>query len=82
MKKRKMTHKVIVPIETRLSIIAKFWLTHYDTNTQTETIDIKEVFSNPKLNDMDIGSFVTISKIKGIKTRTTKKENKAEILRS
>ena len=53
MKKRKMTHKIMVPMETRSSMTGKFWLTHHGTNSQTETIDIKEVYnlcvlSNPK----------------------------------
>ena len=48
-----MTHKVMVPMETRSSTTGKFWSTHHGTNNQTETIDIKEVcnlcvLSNPK----------------------------------
>ena len=46
-------------------------MTRYNTNNQTETIDIKEVYnqcalSNPKENDIDI---IPISKIRDTKTR-------------
>ena len=46
-------------------------------NNQTETIDIKEVYnifvlSNPRQNDIDMVSFILISKIKGIKTKRHK----------
>ena len=46
-------------------------------SNQTETIDVKEVYnlfvlSNPKQNDIDIGSFISISKIKGIKAKRHK----------
>ena len=60
-------------METRSSVIGKSWLKQYNTSNQTETIDIKEVYnlcvlSNPKQNDIDIGSFISISEIIGIKT--------------
>ena len=56
---------------TRCSIIAKLQFTHYNTNNQTQTKDIKEVYnlcalSNPKQNDINC---IPLSKIKGIKTR-------------
>ena len=65
-------------METRSSVIGKFWLTHYDTNNQTETTDTKEVYnlcvlSNPTQNYIDIGSVITTSKIKGIKKKTETK---------
>ena len=69
-------------METRSSIIRKFWLTHYDTNNQTETIDMKEgynicILTNPKQNDIDIDSFISIVKFKRIKTRRDRnKEHK------
>ena len=60
-----------MPLETRCSIIANLQLTHYNTNNQTQTIDIKEVYnlcavSHPKQNDIDV---IPLSKIKGIQTR-------------
>ena len=59
-------------METRSS--GKFWLTHYNINNQIETIYINWVWNicvlnNPKQNDVDKGSFISIWKIKGIKTR-------------
>ena len=62
MEKQKMTHEVIAAMETRS------WLTNCDTNNQTKTIDVREVYNirvltNPKQNDRDI----PMSEIKGIK---------------
>ena len=50
-------------------------VTHYKTNNQTQTIDIKEVYnlcalSNPKQNHINC---IPLSKIKGIKTRRATK---------
>lgn len=57
-----MTHEVIAAMETRS------WLTNWNTNNQTETIDVREVYNicaltNPKQNDRDI----PMSEIKSIK---------------
>ena len=46
LKKQKMTHEVITPMEERFSINGKFWLTHYNANNNlTETIDITEGYN-------------------------------------
>ena len=60
-----MTHEVIIPVETRSSIIGKFWLTHYYTNNQINIC----VLSNPKQNDIGASCFISILKIKDIKIR-------------
>ena len=46
LKKQKMTHEVITPMEERFSINGKFWLTHCNANNNlTETIDITEGYN-------------------------------------
>ena len=82
MEKRKITDEAIAPMETRFSIFGKFWLTYYNTNNQKETTDIKELYnlfvlSNPKQNDIDIGTFISVSKIRGVKTRRDKRKAQA-----